>query len=146
MDSYRFTARYLTPSYVVGRPILSRMPPEFVRWLAYRYVDVWWPFRRVLRYRPIRMFGWISPISPIFYYWQVSKNKSDDFLKEWAYLDTHDFISPTHDVPQTKASFEKLFAKAGMVDIEIDDLSRIRTSDGRRVSGFHAGRARAPTA
>lgn len=144
IDSYRFTARYLTPSYLVGRPLFSKMKPENVRRLAYGYVALWWPLRRIFRYRLVRMFGWASPISPIFYYWQVSKNKTDAFLRDWAYLDTHDFISPTHDVPQTQSSFRRLLAQAGMVDIEVQDLSKVRTEEGRVVSGFYAGRARAP--
>lgn len=144
VDSYRFTVRYLTPSYLIGRPLLSRLSPKTIRWLAYAYVDLWWPARKLFRHRWARMLGWISPISPVFYYWAVSRNRDDKFLKDWAYLDTHDFISPAHDTPQTAGSFRRAFKKAGLVDIEVQDLSKARTPEGRVVSGFYAARGRAP--
>ncbi len=144
VDSYRFTVRYLLPSYVIGRRLISRLRPQRVRKLARWYVDLWWPARRLFRHRWARALAWVvSPISPVFYYWGVSKNRDDDFLKEWAYLDTHDFLSARHDVPQTRRSFRRLLEGANLVSVVVEDLARARTVDGRIVSGFYAGRGTA---
>jgi len=146
VDSYRFTLRRLTPSYLM-RPLLSRLPPRTLRALAHGYVDLWWPFRRVFRSRLARGAAWLlSPIAPVLYYWDVSANRSDEFLKEWAYLETHDFLTPKHDMPQTLHGLRRLAKSTGLEAIEVLDLSRCKTADNRTVSGFYVVRALRPAA
>jgi len=144
VDSYRFTLRRLTPSYLM-RPLLSRLPPQTLRTLAHRYVDFWWPFRRIFRSRLARGAAWLlSPIAPVLYYWDVSTNRSDEFLKEWAYLETHDFLTPKHDMPQTLGGLRRLARSTGFEKIEVLDLTKCRTADNRTVSGFYVVRALRP--
>ena len=45
---------------------------------------------------------------------------SDAILKEWAYLDTMDMLSPMYDSPQTKRTYKKWHVEAGLKDIEIE--------------------------
>lgn len=144
VDSYRFSVRRLLPSYLM-RPVWSRLSAVNQQRLARGYVAAWWPLRRIFRARWARALAWaLSPIAPVCYYWAVSANKSDAYLREWAELETHDFLSPRHDMPQTERTFRRILARAGLAKIEVEDLSKARTSDGRTVSGFYAGRARAP--
>lgn len=141
VDSYRFTLRRLTPSYLM-RPLFSYLPPRALRSLAHGYVDCWWPFRKIFRSKWSRGAAWLlSPIAPVLYYWSVSTNRADDFLKEWAYLETHDFLSPKHDVPQTLGSLRRLASGTGLKNIEVIDLTKCKTPDNRTVSGFYVVRA-----
>lgn len=144
VDSYPITFRRFLPSYVL-RPLWSLLPEPAIQAVAYGYVECWWPFRRLFRKKLARGGAWLlSPVAPVIYYWNVSENKSDEFLKEWARLDTHDHMSPKHDVPQTRASLRRKFDAAGLADISVTDLSKARTPAGRIVSGFLAARGRVP--
>jgi hypothetical protein len=43
----------------------------------------------------------------------------DKTLKEWAYLDTYDFLSPHYDIPQTVKGFRKWHEEAGLLNIDV---------------------------
>ncbi len=44
---------------------------------------------------------------------------SDDVLREWAYLDTFDMLSPAYDLPQTVRTFRSWYEETGLEDIEV---------------------------
>ena len=44
---------------------------------------------------------------------------SDALLKEWAYLDTFDMLSPRYDSPQTISTIRRWFVEAGLIDIDV---------------------------
>lgn len=142
IDSYPWQwFRRCAPYYLLGRPIISRLSPKMIDRVSKAWVNLWWPARRILRNVFIRrVCTTLSPVAPIFYYYAVTTNKSDEFLKEWAYLDTHDFLSPRYDVAQTLGSLQAKFERTGLSDLEVFDASKVETSEGRVVSGFYVAR------
>ena len=43
----------------------------------------------------------------------------NNLLKEWAYLDCFDMLSPWYDSPQTLSTLLKWFREAGLTEIEV---------------------------
>ncbi len=145
IDAYpwRFYAR-LSLRYLVFRPIISRLPATWVRPISRGLVEGWWPFRRVFRSNTVRRAVDLVYPSAVFYYYNVSTNKSDAHLKEWAHLDTHDFLSPRYDRAETLRSLEKKFRQAGLTNVVTEDLRTKKSSEGRTVSGFLVARGTRP--
>jgi hypothetical protein len=77
-----------------------------------------WPLARLIRRIP--KFGpainW-KLILPD--YSRELPNADDKTLREWAYLDAMDMLSPMYDKPQTMATFHQWHKKAGLIEIEV---------------------------
>lgn len=43
----------------------------------------------------------------------------DEVLKEWANLDTFDWVSPVYDDPKTVGRFRSWHEEAGLVDVDV---------------------------
>jgi hypothetical protein len=81
-----------------------------------KYVDFMWPianiFRRIPKIGP--KINWALCIA------DYSKiGLKDEMLKEWAYLDTFDMLSPRYDYPQTLKTVKKWFKDAGLSDVDV---------------------------
>lgn len=91
-DIYRrkFHMKYLI------RPLTKRLPPELLYSLCRRWTDFLWPLACVLR--------GISPKYGPKINWQLMiadysrEEIPKDKLREWAYLDTFDMLSPQYDL------------------------------------------------
>jgi SAM-dependent methyltransferase len=107
----------LHPRYWVRR-LVQGMPPEKLYRATCRYVDRMWPLARLVGRIPRigHSLNWRLVIA------DHSRNlpgASDAVLKEWAYLDTFDMLSPAYDLPQTLRSFRHWHEEAGLTDIEV---------------------------
>ena len=66
----------------------------------------------------------------------------DELLREWAYLDTFDMLSPRFDFPQTKETARRWCHEAGLADVEVSYgyngieicVKETRTPSTRRLS------------
>ena len=77
-----------------------------------------WPLARLIRLIP-RVGEAINWRLLIADYAQQMPDASDATLKEWAYLDTFDMLSPAFDIPQTPATFKRWHEEAKLQDIEV---------------------------
>lgn len=111
-------SRYiLEPKYWV-RPITTHVPLHTLYAAVKRYVDFMWPLSSVIRRLP-----WIGPTIN----WKLLiadhsrdlKHPTDGALRQWAYLDTMDMLSPQYDFPQTKHEFERWHEDAGLANISV---------------------------
>jgi SAM-dependent methyltransferase/uncharacterized protein YbaR (Trm112 family) len=108
---------YLNTRYWV-RPITRRIEPQPLERMVRRYIDLMWPLARVLRRIP-RLGEFLNWRLLIADYSPLLKGAPDETLKEWAYLDTFDMLSPRFDQPQTIADFRRWHEEAGLVDIDV---------------------------
>jgi SAM-dependent methyltransferase len=107
----------LHPRYWV-RPFLRKRPPEqLYRWCQ-RYIDRMWPVARLI--------GKIPRIGHSLNWRLLVGDHSNNLpgapehvLKEWAYLDTFDMLSPAYDLPQTLATFRRWHEQAGLTAIDV---------------------------
>lgn len=98
------------------RVFTKSYPPEKLYKFTCKYVDFFWPLAKRLRRSYVgqklisRVIADRSDILP---------NSDDKLLKEWAYLDTFDWFSPTYDFPQTLKRFLDWHKNADLVDIDV---------------------------
>jgi SAM-dependent methyltransferase len=116
MDVYKqtFERRLHTKYYI--RPFTRTLDPVALYWLVKKWVDFMWPvcqlIRKIPRYGPsinIRLL--VADQSRL--------GLQGEALKEWAYLDTFDMLSPRYDSPQRLATVRHWFGEAGLVDYEV---------------------------
>lgn len=99
------------------RPFTRRQPPErLYRWVN-AYVRALWPAARVIHRIP-RIGRWLNWRLLIADYRGVYPLKEEHLL-EWAILDTFDMLSPRYDYPQTLATVQAWFARAGLEEVEV---------------------------
>jgi SAM-dependent methyltransferase len=118
VDVYKktfFNTVMQTKHYV--RPFTRNMKPDQLYRLTKRWVDFMWPLSSLIRKIPKIGYSinWrllVADYSP----WGIK----GDLLKEWAYLDTFDMLSPRYDSPQTISTVRQWFVDAGLTEIEVD--------------------------
>lgn len=108
----------LNPKYWV-RPFVSRKNPHTLYDALKRYVDLMWPLARILRKIP-RIGATLNWKLLIADYSATALQHADDAtLKQWAYLDTFDMLSPMFDKPQSLRTFRQWFCEAGLEDVDV---------------------------
>ncbi|MBM4031737.1 MAG: methyltransferase domain-containing protein [Planctomycetes bacterium] len=107
----------LSPKYLV-RLFTRRRDPERLYRGVRRYVDFMWPLARLLRRIP-RIGPSLNWGLLVADYSRELPGAPDATLKEWAYLDTFDILSPRYDKPQTLRTFRSWHREAGLVDIDV---------------------------
>ncbi len=100
------------------RPFTRGRDPEKLYKALRKYIDFMWPLAKVIRRIPKIGYAinWRLLIAD---YSKMLPNADDAILKEWAYLDTFDMLSPMYDKPQTLKTFRSWHEEAGLVDLEV---------------------------
>jgi len=108
---------YLNTRYWV-RPLTRNMKPERLYRLCKGYIDIMWPLARIFRLIPVvgDAINWRLLIAD---YKPVIPDADDATLKEWAYLDTFDMLSPAFDQPQTVETFRRWHEELNLADIDV---------------------------
>ncbi len=118
-DTYLKTVMryYLNTRYWV-RPLTRTMDPAKLYKICTRYIDFMWPLARIIRRIPVvgEAINWRLLIAD---YYNQMPGASDEMLKEWAYLDTFDMLSPRYDIPQSPETFRRWHTEAGLTDIDV---------------------------
>lgn len=74
-----------------------------------------WPVARLIRRLPRgQAINWRLLIAD-----HSHLGLAEQRLKEWAYLDTLDMLSPRYDNPQTIRAVQRWTEEAGLVDVEV---------------------------
>ncbi|MHB8563122.1 MAG: methyltransferase domain-containing protein [Acidiferrobacteraceae bacterium] len=100
------------------RPFIRKDNPAKLYEKTKRHVDFLWPLARIVRKIPSIGYAinWRLLVAD---YSKVLPHADDRTLKEWAYLDTYDMLSPMYDKPQTLKTFKRWHEAAGLTDIEV---------------------------
>jgi SAM-dependent methyltransferase len=117
LDVYKknLLLRLLSTKYY-ARLLTRNMPPKHLYWLTKKWVDLLWPLSTVISRIP-RLgpsINWRLLMAD-YSAWGLKGN----ILKEWAYLDTFDMLSPRYDSPQTLSTVRRWFIEAGLTDVEV---------------------------
>ena len=112
---YRWWKKIVWTRYWI-RPLTKRMPVRTLYKFCDRYVRFMWPLCRLIRRLPGgRIFNRLLVIAdhggdlPL----------SDDQLKEWAILDTFDWLAPAFDKPQSLETVHSWFRAAGLANVDV---------------------------
>ncbi len=117
------------------RPLVKPSDPRALYGALKRYVNLMWPLARLLRKVP-RIGLPLTPRLLIQDYSSLLPDADDATLKELAYLDTFDMLSPIYDKPQTLKAFRRWFEEAGLREIDVRPSHQSRsTIAGRATRG-----------
>lgn len=107
----------LQPKYWI-RPFTRGRNPEKLYRRIKAYVDFMWPLCRLLRQIPVigPALSWKLLVAD---YSRELPSASEEILKEWAYLDSMDMLSPMYDFPKTVREFRKWHTNAALIDIDV---------------------------
>lgn len=105
-----------TKHYV--RPITRRMNPDKLYKLIRSYVDFMWPLCNAIRKIPKigSTLNWLLLVAD---YSRWHSDLKGNMLKEWAYLNTFDLLSPKYEQPQRIKTVQRWFKDASLIDIEV---------------------------
>jgi ubiquinone/menaquinone biosynthesis C-methylase UbiE/uncharacterized protein YbaR (Trm112 family) len=117
VDIYKKTilSTLLSTKYYV-RPFLCKKDPKQLYKLVKNYVDLMWPL--VLLIAKLPKFG-MTINSRLLVAEYSNYGFCREMLKEMAYLDTFDMLSPEYDKPQTKKTIMRWFEEAGLEKFDI---------------------------
>jgi len=107
----------LQPKYWV-RPLTRNMAPQALYKAVTRYVDLMWPIATAIRKVPVigPILNWKLLIAD---YSRELPDVGEAVLKQWAYLDTFDMLSPRYDQPPTLRAFRQWHEDAGLLDVDV---------------------------
>jgi len=118
-DIYRkYWFSFLMPKYLI-RHFTTHMRSETLYTGIRRYVNIMWPVVKAARKVPRIGYLIIFNIFLIADYASIMPGSPDKLVKEWAYLDTYDMLSPKFDYPNTFHEFKKWYEDAGLTNIDI---------------------------
>lgn len=99
------------------RPITKRLPHKFLYNFGKKYIDFMWPIfklnRRLFSPKRANRLNWRLLIPDY-----TSLGLDEAQLKEWAYLDFFDMLSPAHDHPVRLKTFKRWLEDAGLEDVD----------------------------
>jgi SAM-dependent methyltransferase len=117
IDIYpRIWTAALQPKYWL-RPLTSRMSTPVLLQAVERAVPVLLPLSRALARIPVAgpLLRRLVPVANYEGIYPLGEKQ----LREWAVLDTFDWLSPVHDRPQTAGALVSWLREAGLDDIEV---------------------------
>ena len=118
-DIYRkYWFSLIMPKYLV-RLLTTRLDPHNLYKYVKKYVNIMWPVVKAARKIPKVGGAIIFNIFLIADYAPILGNSTDDLVKEWAYLDTYDILSPKFDYPTTPPNFKKWHEDVGLINIDV---------------------------
>ena len=118
-DIYRkYWFSSIMPKYLV-RHLTTRLDPHNLYKYVKKYVNIMWPVVKAARKIPKIGYLIIFNIFLIADYASIMINSPDDLVKEWAYLDTYDMLSPKFDFPVALPTFKKWHENVGLININI---------------------------
>ncbi|MEI8246579.1 MAG: class I SAM-dependent methyltransferase [Lentisphaerota bacterium] len=109
---------YCQTKYYV-RPFLKNVNPEKLYYLIKSYIDLMWPLVKIIRKIPFKIGQGICFRLLVADYYSMLRGANDKTLKEWAYLDSFDMLSPAFDKPQTLKTFRQWHQNAGLAEINL---------------------------
>lgn len=101
------------------RPLTKRLPHKLLYNFGKRYIDFMWPIFKLNR-------KFFSPQRANRINWRLlipdytSAGLEEDKLKEWAYLDFFDMLSPAFDKPILMQTLYQYLHDAGLKDIRVN--------------------------
>lgn len=107
----------LQPKYWI-RPFTRGKNPVKLYYAIKNYVDFMWPLAKLIRKIP-RIGPALNWKLLVADYSRELPRASDSVLKEWAYLDSMDMLSPMYDYPQTIRTFKRWHKKANLDQIDV---------------------------
>ncbi len=131
IDQYTYHLSRHTKTAPLFRAVLRRVDPETGVKATEGLVDLFLPLHKAMR--DVR-FGQmlLSRLSPVQAYYQAYPELSDDVLREWALLDTHDALTDWHRHFSTARQTRRLLERLGAEIIRCERQGYVVEARARR--------------
>jgi SAM-dependent methyltransferase len=116
-DAYAAPMSYLHPRHVL-RPFTKRMPKERLYGAVARWAPRLLPLSTALHKVP-RIGECLARLVPVANWRKNIQLPNEEMYREWAVLDTFDWLSPAYETPQSRKSLDKAFQGLPLTDLEI---------------------------
>ena len=117
-DVYKLNVFTILKSKYWIRPFIKRVNKKKLYKLCHFYVDTIWNItklnKKLFPRNIAKQINWQMLVPDYSEY-----NLDENILKEWAYLDMFDMLSPAYDKPQTIRTFRIWFKKYGFSKVDI---------------------------
>ncbi len=100
------------------RPFVKNMKPEKLYRLCTAYINVMWPFARLITHLPYGRSINQKLLIPELMTSGKYKSFSNELHKQWALLHLFDWLNPTYDQPQHIQTFHQWLSEAGLREVE----------------------------
>jgi len=133
IDHYTYSLSWYTKTAPLVRFFLRRMPPEKgMRWTE-RMVDALLPLhKKALGFFPAQVV--LSRLSPVLCYYRTYPELSDELHREWALLDTHDYLTDWYKHFRTRGQVRRALERLGVQSIRCEYGGNGVEARGRRAS------------
>lgn len=117
-DTYELRLLTLLSTKHYVRPFIKGIAPDKLNRAITTYVDFMGSLARQLRRIPGigKSLNWMLLVAD---YSKLLPGVADEVLKQWAYVDTFDMLSPEHDHPALIGRFRQWYAQAGLTDVDV---------------------------
>jgi SAM-dependent methyltransferase len=116
IDHYTYNLSWYTKTAPLFRRFLRRLPPDegmkWTEWLVNTLVPIHIMVRDI---RPVQML--LSRLSPVQYYYHAYPELSNELLREWALLDTHDSLTDWYKHYRTRGQIQRTLKQLGLEEI-----------------------------
>jgi SAM-dependent methyltransferase len=116
LDHYTYNLSWYTSLTPIFRRILRRLPPDAGLSVTEGLVDIFLPLHRLVRNFYLGQVL-LSRVSPVLCYYHEYPELNDTLQKEWALLDTHDYLTDWYKHYRTRAQLLKTIERLGLEDI-----------------------------
>ena len=118
----------LHPKYWL-RHITTRMPDKVTLRLLKVLIPILYPIGRLITLLPMgSKLRKIFPIADPIYFYERRFGKTSMSYKarlQWSLLDTYDWLTPSHDNPQTRQAVSKWAIDADLKEVEIENAGHL---------------------
>jgi SAM-dependent methyltransferase len=116
IDHYTFSWGWYTKTAPLFRLWLRRLPPERSLRITDRLVDLLLPVHKAVARIPI-LSSIVWRLSPVLAYYREFPDFSDEQQRQWARLDTHDYLTDWYKHFRTRAQVRRALEGLGLTGI-----------------------------
>jgi SAM-dependent methyltransferase len=116
-DAYAAPMSYLHPRHLM-RPVTTRMSKEGLYSIVSRWAPRLLPVSTALHKVP-KVGEYLARLIPVANWRQNIKLPHESMYREWAILDTFDWLSPAYEKPQSRKSLENALEMLPVNNVEI---------------------------
>jgi len=115
-DHYTYGISYFTKTFPLFRVFLRRLSPaQGIKWTEW-LVHTLWPLHRAARhFNPARII--LTRFSPVLDYYKAYPSMSEAVQKEWALLDTHDYLTDWYKHLRTRGQIRRTLERLNLDEI-----------------------------
>ena len=129
-DAYAAPMSYFHPRHLM-RPITTKMKKEKLHALVEKWVPRLLPVSTALHGVPV-VGEYFARLIPVANWRKNIKLPNEEMYRQWAVLDTFDWLSPAYETPQSRNGLQKIFAELPIEKLVIERVRGLYVMRGQK--------------